>query len=126
VPAAAWSRQGARGTQRELAARVALGVGVTVRARLTARLDLDRVQRHAGDDQPVVVGDVIGEDGLVAERERDGMPVQFDDLDLSQWRPRHHGPDGRRAIARVLVQLLRRVVTNAGRSEQRELLVAFR
>jgi hypothetical protein len=72
----AWSRQLARGTQRELAARVALCVGVAVRAGPGARLDLDRVQRHAGDDRPVVVGDVVvGDDGLVTERERDGPAV---------------------------------------------------
>lgn len=64
-------------------AGVALGGGVGVRAGPHAGLYFECVERHAGDDAAVFAGDVVGDHGVLGEGERDGAPVQFDDLDRS-------------------------------------------
>jgi len=69
--------------QRDRPAREALGVGIGIGAGPRARLDLERVERHAGDNAAIFGSDVVGDDGLLAESERDGTAAQFDDLDVS-------------------------------------------
>ena len=67
-------------------AGVALGVGVGIWAWALAGLHLERVQRHARDDAALEAGDVVGDDRVAVERERDGAPAQLDDLDgLHHW-----------------------------------------
>ena len=69
--------------QRDRPAREALGVGIGIGAGPRARLDLERVERHAGDNAAIFGSDVVGDDGLLTEGERDGTAAQFDDLDVS-------------------------------------------